>query len=153
MIHIFGDRYIPIRTPTVAVVATTATGRKKRNRNRKEKKIAVAVQHPCQLRADPPPALCLLNPTYIARRDLSLFFSIDIVYDVILSNHFIHSSAFLATLRYATLKKPTDTDTDTVYLTPYPPLGYITRNTTACSLARSLASKNPHQNHKKPSPP
>lgn len=72
----------------------------KQKRKRKDKKIAVAVQHHvnCEL-APRPPARRPPNPTYIARRDLSLFFSIDIVYDFILSNHFIHSSASLATLR------------------------------------------------------
>lgn len=85
--------YITIRRPAAAAaaVATTATGRKKRRR--KDKKIAVAVQHPCQPRVDPPPALCLINPTYIARRDLSFLFSIDIINDVnnlILIISFIH---------------------------------------------------------------
>lgn len=58
---------------------------KKKKQKQKRQKIALAVQHSCQPRADPPPARCLINPTYIARRDLSFLFSIDIVNDVVLS--------------------------------------------------------------------
>lgn len=91
--------YITIRRPAAAA-AVAITGKQKRNRDRKDKKIALVVQHPCQPRVDRPGPPSE-NPLYIARRDLSFLFSIDIVNDIVLSNHFIHSSASLATLRYA----------------------------------------------------
>lgn len=95
---------IPIRR-LAAAAAAAITGKQKRNRKDKIGKVLLrikqmAVQHKVAI-----PVNCELT----ARRDgvqrLIVFFSIDIVNDVILSNHFIHSSASLATLRYAALKK------------------------------------------------
>lgn len=91
------------------------TGKQKRKRKDKTGKVLLstqqmAVQHKvavpayCELTPRPPARSPPLSHAETACRDLSLFFSIDIVNDVILSNHFIHSSAFLATLRYATLR-------------------------------------------------
>lgn len=110
----------------------------------------VAVPAYCELTPRPPARSPPLSHAETACRDLSLFFfSIDIVNDVVLSNHFIHSSASLATLRYA---KKTHRYRYR-YSVPYPlPSLRVYNKKHHRLLARSLASKNPHQNHKKPSP-